>query len=62
MNAAIIYFHGIPGSAEELTLFGPEVAQRTADFDVVARQHGSHGADSAYFDVVERTRSHSLQS
>ena len=48
----IIYFHGIPGSAEELTLFGPEVARRTAGFHVLARDGSSLGADSAYFDKI----------
>lgn len=36
-SAAILYFHGLPGSADELHLFGRHAARKAADFHVVDR-------------------------
>lgn len=38
MPATTLYFHGLPGSAAELSGFGPEIAARAAGFHVVQRQ------------------------
>lgn len=48
----IIYFHGLPGSAGEITLFGDDIAASAADFHVVNRQHG--GGDEASAVYFER--------
>lgn len=37
MRPTTLYFHGLPGSAAELSAFGPEIAARAKDFHVVAR-------------------------
>lgn len=48
----IIYFHGLPGSASEIALFGDEIAASTAGFHVVDRERGGGDADTsaAYFE------------
>lgn len=42
----IIYFHGLPGSTDELLAFGPDIARRSAGFRVIDRS-GARTAPSA---------------
>lgn len=51
-NGRIVYFHGIPGSADELTLFGTAVAERTRHFHVVQRLGGTDPAADAHFSEI----------
>ena len=47
---ATLYFHGLPGSAAELSSFGPGIAASARDFHVVARTDALAGGDpSGYF-------------
>ena len=46
-----IYFHGLPGSGAELQLFGPQVHQRTKNFNIAKRQFRK---DASGADVFER--------
>ena len=49
-EAQIIYFHGLPGSADELGLFGEGIKSRTDGFHVVARTGSGVGHSAAdYF-------------
>ncbi len=49
----IIYFHGIPGSAEETALFGNDVAARCAGFYVAERSNDRNvNSASAYFEQI----------
>lgn len=55
-----LYFHGLPGSAAELRAFGPQIAEVTEDFHVVARNLERPSASRRdYFDrlaeSIERT-------
>lgn len=50
MQATTLYFHGLPGSAAELSGFGPEIAARAVHFHVVARGDAlAVGDPSGYF-------------
>ncbi|MCW1384954.1 alpha/beta hydrolase [Novosphingobium sp. KCTC 2891] len=40
----VIYFHGMPGGAGELDLFGPSIAASASAFHVPERRSGSDGA------------------
>lgn len=49
-DAQILYFHGLPGSAGELHLFGKDIAESTSSFHVVSRAGpGAGESGSDYF-------------
>lgn len=51
----ILYFHGLPGGADELNLFGADVARAAEGFHVVDRKRG-HGADPSYIAYAARIK------
>ncbi len=55
----IIYFHGLPGSADELLAFGPDIARKSAAFRVIDRS-GAHAAraTSGYFEQMAADLKH----
>jgi pimeloyl-ACP methyl ester carboxylesterase len=51
-SATIIYFHGIPGSAAELSLFGPECAEAASNFQVLPRTIEVSDSHRYYWDCL----------